>query len=623
MITITHKSGALAGTSQSFDDTKQRIEFGRDADKCDIVYPADATAVGHQHFALVRDASGDWALQLYGDHFVSVDKIPAEPDQPIKSGEVFHLGPADGPTFEVTVERAALKDSKKTEPQPEPAPVPVLLRRLMIIGGVVALAIVVTVGGWIYKKNADQKQMTATLTSLAKDQKKAAEDVAQMRSAAAASIDQSFIDRLARGTFLVYLQDAQGNKTAFGTAWVIGPNVLATNSHISGRCDAFTPDDMQLVKMNLVECDDVPPGQKMFVRQPGPDGAAYEVIKFSFHPGYVAFPKFVLAQDPAVATLSGPSSVSGYAGATYDVGLLYVKGELPPGLALQVASKEELMALKPGMPIASAGYPSERIPNAVALTVAATPQVHYGNISRLTDFLWLPTDPAHSFFMLHSIPGTGGSSGSPIISASGHVIALNNTGWSMEELPRQLQCPTCRGAPSGAEVNGAQRVDLVADLLAGRAQAAFDADKPYWTKQLAKFERGIDVFGAQALDQAKPTAKAVARLVSETHGKLEDDDMRVDPDSKKKERVKIETLTLSAGTRYFVFVYADRWTSISIYLEDGNHQTVARNTDSGWYPGVSFTPPASGSWSLVVVGPDADTTFTRRLYSWQSSASPN
>ncbi len=623
MITITHKSGPLAGTSQSFDDTKQRIEFGRNADKCDIVYPADATAVGHQHFALVRDTSGDWALQLYGDHFVSVDKVPAQPDQPIKSGEVFHLGPADGPTFEVTVERGAPKDGKRTEPQPEPAPASVAARRLMIAGVVVALAIVGTVGGWIYKKNADEKQMAAILASLAKDQQKAAADAAHMRRVAATSISQSAIDRLARATFLVYFQDAQGNQTAEGTAWVIGPNVLATNSHISGRCDAFTPDDMRLVKMNLVECDDIKPGQKMFVRQPGPGGAAYEVIKFSFHPGYVAFPKFVLSQDPAIATLSGPSSVSGLAGATYDVGLLYVKDELPPGLVLQVASKEELMALKPGMPIASAGYPSEMIHNFEALTVAATPQVHYGNISQLTDFLWLPTDPAHSFFLVHSIPGTGGSSGSPIINASGHVIALNNTGWSSEELPPEAKKTWPRGAPSGAEVNGAQRVDLVADLLAGRAQAAFDADKPYWTRQLAKFKRGIDVFGAWLLDQAKPNATAVARLVSETPGKLEDDDMRVDPDSKKKERIKVENLSLSAGTPYFVYVYADHWNSISIYLKDSNHQTVASNTNSDWYPGVSFTPPASGSWSLVIVGPDVDTTFTTRLYSWQSSTSSN
>ncbi len=602
MITITHKSGPLAGTSQSFDDTKQRIEFGRDADKCDIVYPADATAVGHQHFALVRDPSGDWELHLYGDHFVSVDRVPAQPDQPIKSGEVFHLGPVGGPTFEVTVERGAPKDSKKTEPQPEPTPAPVAVRRLTIVGGVVALALIVTVGGWIYKNIADQKQVAATVASLAADQQKAQQDLARRRSAAAASFDQSVIDRLARATFLVYKQDAQGSKSVIGTAWVIGPSVLATNAHISARCDELPPDQRKPGST----CQDLAPGETLFVLQPGSNGASYEVVARSFHPGYVAFPKLVRSVDPVIADLwTGPSYVD--TGFTNDVGLLTIKGELPAGLALQVASKDELMALKPGMPLASAGYLN---PSAV-LTVSATPQVHTGDIGALTDFLFLPTDPAHDYLIQHSIPeDVEGGSGSPIISASGHVIAIHNAG-----------NVGTTGAPSGVEINYAQRADLVADLLAGRAQAAFDADKPYWVQEMAKFKRGIDAWSADALSKSKPNTKAVARLVSETPGKLEAQDAGIDPTTKKKQRVKIIKLDLSAGTPYFIFVYADNQTPIAIYVKGSDNRTLIDDTQSQWHPHMPFTPTSSGPWSLVVVGPDADTTFTTRLYDWQSSGS--
>ncbi len=603
MITITHKSGPLAGTSQSFDDTKQRIEFGRDAEKCDIVYPADATAVGHQHFALVRDPSGDWELHLYGDHFVSVDKVPAQPDQPIKSGEVFHLGPAGGPTFEVTLEQAAAKDGKKTEPQPEPTPASVVVRRLTIVGGIVAFALIVTVGGWIAKNIADQKRVATTVASLVADQQKALQDLAQRRSADAASFDQSVIDRLARATFLVYKQDAQGSKSVIGTAWVIGPSVLATNAHISARCDELPPNQRKPGST----CQDLAPGETLFVLQPGSDGASYEVVKRSSHPGYTAFPELVRSGDPAIANLwYGPTQLD--TRFTYDVGLLYIKGELPPDLALQVASKDELVALKPGMPLASAGY----LNPAAVLTVAATPQVHTGDIGALTNFLFLPTDPVHDYLIQHSIPeDVEGGSGSPIISPSGHVIAIHNAG-----------NVGATGAPSGVEINYAQRADLVADLLAGEAQSAFDADKPYWTRQMANFKRGIDAWSADALAKSKPTdTKAVARLVSETPGKLEAHDAGIDPITNKKQRVKVIKLDLSAGTPYFIFVYADNQTQIGIYLKGSDNRTVVEDTQSQWHPHMPFTPTTSGSWSLVVVGPDADTTFTTRLYSWQSSGS--
>jgi hypothetical protein len=620
MISIRHTSGPLAGQSQTFDDSKERIEVGRDPDECDIVYPADTMSVGHRHCALIREVSGDWALHLYGDHFVGIDKMSAQTDAPIKSGQVLHLGPADGPSFEVAIVRADNRSGKTTDPQPRPAPASVRLRRIAIGGGMIALALICTLGVFIGRDVVDQHRLAATFASISGDQKQEQVAIAEASQEAGKSISQSAIDRLARGTFLVYFQDAQGNQTPDGTAWVIGPNVLATNAHIAARCDQFTPENLELQKKNLAVCNDYPPGLKMFVRQPGPGGASFEVVKWAFHPGWVALPQLVLDQGPIITPASGSQMVS--APIPYDVGLLYVKGELPPGLALQVASKQELLSLKPGMPIASAGYPSEHIQNWAGLTVAAYPQVHFGNISRLTDYLDLPTDPAHNFLLLHTIPGAGGSSGSPIIGASGHIIALNNSGWSSEALPKGVRW--ARGAPSGALVNGAQRADLVVDLLAGRAQASFDADKPYWMRQIASFARGGDVIGAQIMDENRPNPKAVARLISETHGKLDEDDMHFLTDDKnatRKVRMKREKLGLSAGTSYFIFVYADSERPIDIYLKDGNDQTVARKANADWYPGFSFKPSTSGPWTLIVVGPDLNTSYTTRVYTWQSSAS--
>ncbi len=617
MITISHTSGPLVGKIQRFDDSKERIEFGRD-DKCDVVYPPEETSVGHQHFALVRDgSSGDWALHLYGVHFVSVDKLPAQQDQPVKSGQHFHLGPADGPNFAVTIERAVPKSSAKTEDQPEPTPLPIRIRHLAIAGSAIAAILALTISGLMVNNYINQKQVAATVASLSKDQQRAQEDLARIGREAAVSIDQSVIDRLARATFLVFQQDAQGRQFAMGTAWVIGPNLLATNAHISTQCDDLKPDDQPLVIKQLVECNSYKPGEKLYVRQPGAGGKTYEVIGHSFDSGYVAFPKFALAEDPTIASFGGGQPIALGEIDGYDVGLLRVKDDLPPGLALEVASQDELLALKAGMPIASAGYPAEGIFNSDVLPLGAVPQVRYGNISALTDFFFLPTDPAHSQLVQHSIPITGGASGSPIVSASGHVIAVVSSGnftAGVGSLSR---------TPSAVQINYAQRADLVSRLLAGQAEGenALKADKDYWTKQMANFKRGIDLVGAWVLDQTKPDPKATATLVSETQANLQASDMSVDPVSEKKQRIKVEKVNLSAGTHYLIFVYAGDETNIQIYLKDSSNQTEADNTISQWYPSVSYTPPNTGTWSLVVVGPDQDTPLTTEVYSWQSSSS--
>ncbi|MGO9134740.1 MAG: trypsin-like peptidase domain-containing protein [Methylovirgula sp.] len=615
MITISHLSGPLAGKSQSFDDTKDKIEFGRESD-CDVVYPADEETIGRRHCALVRQLS-DWELHIHegshGLHFVSVNGTPVGADQPVDPNSVFHLGRKDGPSFEVKFDQAGLTPNiGATGREDKYVPPTTQLRHVRIVGAIVAVLIVGVLGFWYRAYDAQQKQVAATIASLTEDEAKAKQALADSQKAAAASISQSIIDKVWNATFLVILQDAQGRKTALGTAWAIGPNVLATNAHIAGICD----DKFPVADRKIAECDDLKPGDKLLVLQSGTGHTPYEVVGHSFHPGYIDFPKLVFGQDPAfVASIYNgtPSQISGYG---YDVGLLTIKETLPADLALQFASKDEILALKPGMPVASAGFPYENVSGDQVLTLAATPQVHYGNITALTDFLFLQTDPAHRYLVQHSVPETGGGSGSPIVAASGHIVAINNAGtfgpkgeWSY------------RGAPSGVEINYAQRVDIVDDIFAGRAAAAFEADKPYWTTQMANFKRGIDVIGAWVLDKAKPDAKSTAQLVSTTPGQLTTGDMRIDSTTKKNERIKVQTLNLQAGVSYFIFVYADKETPIAVYLKDANNRTLVSNTDSQWYPGLSFKPTASGPLSLMIVGPDRDTTYTTKVYSWQQSNS--
>ena len=165
----------------------------------------------------------------------------------------------------------------------------------------------------------------------------------------------------------------------------------------------------------------------MLVLQPGAGGMTFTVIGHAFHPGYTAFPKFVMGEDAAIASFRGgsPSEISGFG---YDIGLLRIDGALPPDLVLPLASQAELQALEPGMPLVSAGYPYENVAGSDVITIAATPQIHYGNITALTDFLYLPAPADHNYLVQHSIPETGGGSGSLIVGASGHIVAINNAG---------------------------------------------------------------------------------------------------------------------------------------------------------------------------------------------------
>ncbi len=110
---ITHIDGPLAGRTQAFGDDKARVVFGRDSSKCDVVYPADYTAVSRQHFALVQ-TTGGYRFEL-GDNPVLVDGKPAYQDQYIEQNGELQLGDGSGPRLNVTIERgaaAALAETK-------------------------------------------------------------------------------------------------------------------------------------------------------------------------------------------------------------------------------------------------------------------------------------------------------------------------------------------------------------------------------------------------------------------------------------------------------------------------------------------------------------------------------
>lgn len=88
-----------------------------------------------------------------------------------------------------------------------------------------------------------------------------------------------------------------------------------------------------------------------------------------------------------------------------------------------LAAGTELYNIKPGTPIASAGFPLEGIFNAVNLE---KPEASYasGDIKQITDFEKKDSGVEQNRSIVHSIPVTGGVSGSPVFTPDGKVIAV-------------------------------------------------------------------------------------------------------------------------------------------------------------------------------------------------------
>jgi len=92
---VHYKSGELKGHSLDFDDDHERIEFGRDAERCDVVFPASATMVGREHCALER-VLGRYRLITNGTNPVFLDGRPGQDDDLLKPLTEMRLG-EDGP----------------------------------------------------------------------------------------------------------------------------------------------------------------------------------------------------------------------------------------------------------------------------------------------------------------------------------------------------------------------------------------------------------------------------------------------------------------------------------------------------------------------------------------------
>lgn len=284
-------------------------------------------------------------------------------------------------------------------------------------------------GDWINFNDLVKKD--GQQPSAAPEQAPAAEATAAAPEAAPApSGPGSFSDvaeAMESAVGLVVMVRADGSRVQSATAWAVAPGVFATNGHVS-----------RPVAEHLAA------GGEAQVHLNNSSRRIFRIRKAVTHPGYSASANSI------------------------DVGILQVDGR--DHAVWKVASREQLQDLGPGDAIGYYGFPTENlIMNNVNLSKPLA-SFQTGNVVAVSDFSLKDAGFEDNLFIRHSLPATGGASGSPIFLSDGTVVGLLNAGnINREPVLRQLRdgrtLQGSRRIPSAVQINFGIRVDTVNDLL--------------------------------------------------------------------------------------------------------------------------------------------------------------
>ena len=463
---ITYKSPPYRDKVLSFEDTLEEIRIGRTPGS-EVEYPEDMAIVGHDHFAIVRQA-GTYKFVINPHHRVFVGGRDVMDGEELASTTEVRLGTVDGPRLLLEPSRTSGTAYVATEAQGRSAALPDIaragLRWTHVLGVVVAL--VILGGAFAYWKLSGEVQPIYANAGTGAD-------------------FSSLIAKYQKSVFLVDEVDAGGNSQTGATAWVValpdGRKAFATNAHVGGLLADARKNHYRLL-----------------VRSPEAAHREYEIVDAIIHPAYAAFEAMLAEADKRAS--AGMIREVGLSPA-YDVAILIPDKQdgLPP--ALPLASDKSLSTLHAGEPIAFIGYPAE---NLVSFdTNAPTPTSQVGIITSVRNF-FLTEEGGPAQLIEHSLPSAGGASGSPIFDQNGEVIALLSGGNNITSKDGRI--------PNAALVNFAQRVDLLRDLVENKAKDQLDADKRMWAEGVARWSRSPESIAAVYARQFEATEGKLANI---------------------------------------------------------------------------------------------------------------
>jgi len=234
-----------------------------------------------------------------------------------------------------------------------------------------------------------------------------------------------------RATAVAYvvavLPDGKGTS---GTAWAVADDLYATNAHVVAAV-------AQIIKA----------GGQVQIRVNRKPNLRFDVVGAGIHPRY--------GDDPL----------------GYGVGLLRIDGKAPA--VFPVASTAELNRLASGYRIAYLGFPSENLFGSNVNVDEPIATMQSGIVTAVSDFALKDSGFAKNQLVRHNLAAVGGASGSPVFNADGKVVAILNavnvtTQVVTDEKGKPILDdegkPKLRRAPSAAQINFAQRIDLLQDI---------------------------------------------------------------------------------------------------------------------------------------------------------------
>ena len=337
---------------------------------------------------------------------------------------------------------------------------------------------------------------------------------------------RSALLKASNSIFLVGRVNKSGEFIGIGTAWAVGPHQLATNAHVALGIKNWLKEGTAVARHSGNQPHDI------------------KITGTQIHPGYARWGSHLRA---ARFVEQAPIEVSQIP--MCDVAIIETNEDVSP--PLQLATDDDLQALRQGDEVGYVGFPMENI---IGAFVNPEPLLDVGHLTHLVDMFGEKVPYEQSFVLGYDLNIAGGASGSPIITPNGKVIGLINSGSVVN---------TSSGDRIPIGFSFGQRVDLLRELIDSQAETNQVARNKDWEKRIHAVgitsEASVMLYVYEYANQIKNMRHA-KEVKLQIVGNWETDI----PEIKYTKEAKV---TLDPGDYIYVSA-SDAWTDVDVFIKE-------------------------------------------------------